>query len=117
MDRRKLLLLKFFLSNCSDGYKVIDIPNIFENNTKYNDNFSQLEEDIDYLKKYKFIDVKYFDENSICLSVLDNSIVFQSNLKSDKLVNRKVLLIMIISMAFSGLMAFIGAFLAIIFVM
>ena len=114
MDKRKLSILKFFLNNCGDGYKVIDITNILEKNKKYKLNFKLLEEDIDFLKKYKFIDVKYFDEMSICLSIMDNSNIFQANLRSSRAVNRKNLLTMIVSMFFSGFMAFLGAVLAII---
>lgn len=114
MDRRKLLLLKFFLNNCSDGYKVLDNERIIEKFKKYKSNFKLLEEDVDFLKKYKFIDVKYFDDISICLTILDNSNIFQANLKSERVTNRKNLLAIIVSMFFSGFMAFIGAFLAII---
>ena len=89
MDKRKLSVLNFFLNNCGDGYKVIDIANIFEKNKKYKSNFKLLEEDIDFLKKYKFIDVKYFDDISICLSIMDNSNIFQANLRSSRSVNRK----------------------------
>ena len=114
MDRKKLSLLKFFLNNCNDGYKVIDITKIFEKNKHYKNNFKLLEEDIDFLKKYKYIDVKYFDEISICVVVQDNSHILEENIKSEKAVNRKAILTIIVSMLFSGFMAFIGAFLAII---
>ena len=114
MDKRKLSVLNFFLNNCGDGYKVIDIANIFEKNKKYKSNFKLLEEDIDFLKKYKFIDVKYFDDISICLSIMDNSNIFQANLRSSRSDNRKNQLTMVVSMFFSGFMAFLGAFLAII---
>lgn len=114
MDRRKLSLLKFFLNNCNEGYKVIDIAKIFEKNKKYNSNYKLLEEDIEFLKKYKYIDVKYFDEISICVVVQDNSHIFAENLKSERSVNRKAILTIIVSMLFSGFMAFVGAFLAII---
>ena len=114
MDRRKLSLLKFFLNNCNDGYKVIDITKIFEKNRKYKSIHKLLEEDIEFLKKYKYIDVKYFDEISICVAIQDNSHIFEENLKSERSVNRKAILTMIVSMLFSGFMAFWGAFLAII---
>ncbi len=114
MDRRKLSLLKFFLSNCNDGYKVIDINKIFEKYKKYNFDYKLLEEDIEFLKKYKYIDVKYFDKISICVAIQDNSHIFEENLKSERAVNRKAILTILVSMLFSGIMAFIGAFLAII---
>ncbi len=114
MDRKKLSLLKFFLNNCNEGYKVIDITKILEKIKHYKSNFKLLEEDIDFLKKYKYIDVKYFDEISICVAIQDNSHIFEENLKSERTVNRRAILTMIVSMLFSGFMAFLGAFLAII---
>lgn len=115
MDKKRLSLLKFFLNNCDVGYKVIDIAKIFENNKYYKYDFKVLEEDIEFLKKSKYIDVKYIDEVSICVSVQDNTHIFQENLKSERTVNRKAILTMLVSMIFSGVMAFLGAFLAIIF--
>jgi len=116
MDRRKLSLLRFFLKNCNEGYKVIEVSKIYDLIKKYKSNFNYLESDVDFLKKYKYIDVKYLDEINICFSVLDNSYVFQENLKSDKQINRKYVLFMIISMLLSGTMAFVGAFLAILII-
>jgi hypothetical protein len=114
MDRRKLSLLKFLLNTCNEGYKVIDITTILDSNKKYKSNYKLLEEDIEFLKKYKFIDVKYFDEVSLCVAIQDNSHIFEENLKSERSVNRKAILTMVVSMLFSGFMAFIGAFIAII---
>ncbi len=114
MNRRKMLLLRFLLNNCSEGYKVIETKVIFEKNPKYKGNFTLLEEDFEFLKKYKFVDVKYLDEVNVCVAIMDNSYIFQDNLKSDRSLNRRNLITIIISMLFSGFMAFIGAFLAII---
>ena len=114
MDKRKLLLLKYFLNNCESGYKVIETSKIFSSIKKYKGNFQSLSEDINYLKQYKYIDVKYLDETNVCLSILDNSHVLQENIRSDRSVNRKHLCYMFFSMILSGLMAFVGAFLAII---
>lgn len=114
MDKRKLLLLKYLLNNCDSGYKVLDISNIFDANKKYKDNFKNLQNDITFLSQYKYIDVKYIDESSICLSVLDNTRIFQENLKVEGKTKRSYIISLVINMIFSGVMAFCGAFLAIL---
>lgn len=114
MDKRKLLLLKYLLNNCSDGYKVIDTKKILSEIKKYKDNYQLLEEDIYYLKSRKYLDLKYIDENNLCLSVLDNSRILQENLKMDSATKKEYLNVTILTMLLSGIMAFLGAFLAII---
>jgi len=112
MDKRKTLLLKYLISHCKEGYWILDIAKIFSAIKKYKNNFEQLEKDIEYLKSLNFIDVKYLDEESICLSILDNSRILQANLKNDSTTQKKFMLYMIISAIISGFMAFAGAFLA-----
>lgn len=114
MNKRKLLLLRCFLNNCDGGYKVIDVSKLFLANKKYKGDFATLEEDVNFLKTYKYIDVKYIDDKNICLCVLDNSKIFQENLKLSRSQNFKGMTMAIITMILSGIMAFLGAFLAII---
>ena len=91
MDKRKLLLLKYLLNNCSDGYKVLDTDKVLQSNKKYKGNYEQLEEDILYLKSRKYIDLKYIDSSNLCLSVLDNSRILQENLKMDSTTKKEYL--------------------------
>ena len=114
MDKRKLLLLKYLLHNCDSGYKVLDTAKILSTCKKYKNEYAKLAEDIEFLKSYKYIDVKYIDNKNICLSMLDNTRVFQENLKSERSTRRGYLMSLIINMIFSGVMAFVGEFLAII---
>ena len=114
MDKRKLLLLKYLLNNCSDGYKVLDTHKLMSSIKKYKQNYKLLEEDINYLKSRKYLDLKYIDENNLCLSVLDNSRILQENLKMDSSTKKEILGITMLTMFISGAMAFLGAFLAII---
>lgn len=114
MEKRKLTLLRYLLNNCDSGYKVIDVEKIVSAIKKYKRNFALLNEDIQYLSQHKYIDVKYIDELNICLSILDNTHVFQDNIKSDRSINRRYIISLLISMLFSGVMAFVGAFLAIL---
>lgn len=114
MEKRKLKLLKFFLNNCSNGYKVLDVSKIYQAIRSYKKTgWQSLLADIEHLKQCKYIDVKHIDENNICLCILDNSHVFQENLRSDKAVNRKYLISLAVSAMLCGIMSFLGAFLAI----
>lgn len=114
MDKRKLLLLKYLLNNCSEGYKVIDTQKILVSIKKYKKNYEMLLQDIEYLKQMQYIDLKYMDEMNLCLSIKDNSRIFQENLKVEKSSTRHMQLYLILTMIASGIMSFIGAFLAIL---
>ena len=113
MDKRKLLLLKYLINNCSDGYKVIEVSTIFSSIKKYKDDYESLEADIMFLKSRKYIDLKYIDENNMCLIVLDNSRVLQENIKIEKGNKKDLIAMMFITAISSGIMAFIGSFIAI----
>jgi hypothetical protein len=114
MEKRRLLLLRYLIEHCGDGYKVLDVKKIFSKIKKYRNSFDFLSKDIHFLSQHKYIDLKHIDKTNICLSILDNCHVYQDNLKSDKLANRKYLLSVVINMIISGVMAFAGAFLAIL---
>ena len=116
MEKRKLLLLKYLLNNCSDGYKVLDTSKVLLHLKKYKGNYELFEKDIDYLKRLNYIDLKYIDKMNLCLSIKDNSRILQENLKVEKGSKRQFLILMIVSMLISGIMSFIGAFLAVLIV-
>ena len=114
MDKRKLLLLKYLLNNCTDGYKILDTPKVMQFIKKYKQDYAMFEEDILYLKSRKYIDLKYIDQNNLCLSILDNTRVLQENLKIDSSTKKVYIRFTLLTMFLSGMMAFLGAFLAII---
>jgi len=116
MGKRKLLLMRYLFNNCDNGYKVLDVSKIFFAIKKYKGDFHALSSDINFLAHHKYIDVKYLDEINVCISVLDNSHILQENIRSERSVNRKYLISLLFNMLFSGIMAFIGAFLAIILI-
>lgn len=113
MDKRKLNLLKYLLNNCNDGYKILDVENLLIILKKYKRDSNCLLKDIKYLSTHEFIDVKYSDEQSLCLRVLDNSRVWQDNFKRDKISNKKLFTFMFFTAILSGVMAFLGAMLSI----
>lgn len=112
MNKRKLLLLRYFLNNCDGGYKVFDVSKIFLENKKYKGDYAQLEQDVNFLNTYKYIDVKYIDKASICLCILDNSKIFQENLKVSRTQHVGQVTAILITAILSGVMAFLGGFLA-----
>lgn len=114
MNKRKLLLLRYFLNNCDNGYRVIDVSKIFLEVKKYKGDYTQLEEDVNFLKTYKYIDVKYMDNANICLCVLDDSKIFQENLKVSRTQHIGQVTAIFLTAILSGVMAFLGGFLAVI---
>lgn len=116
MDKRKLLLLKYLLDNCSDGYKVLDTQKVIQLLKKYKGSFQLFEKDIEYLKQMNYIDLKYIDDINFCLTIKDNSRILQENLKVERGSRRQFLFMMLATMLSSGIMAFLGAFFAILII-
>lgn len=112
MEKRRLFLLKYFLNNSKDGYWILDVSKTFSKIKKYKNNFELLKSDVNYLKSLNYIDVKYLDSESICLSIMDNTRILQANLKNESIMQKKFILYMTITAVISGFMAFVGAFLA-----
>lgn len=114
MDKRKIMLLKYLTAKCGNGYKVLETSAVLDELSKYKKDYTELKKDIEFLRSRKYIDVKYIDEDNICLLVLDNSRVLQENLKIEHGNKKSLFLMMILTSFISGLMAFVGSFLAII---
>lgn len=114
MNKRKLLLLKYLLQRCESGYKIVETPKVIAYLKKHKATYDILVEDINFLQTYKYIDLKYIDESNICYTVLDNTRILQENLKLEKSAHKGYLSVLIINIFVSGLMAFIGAFLAVL---
>lgn len=112
MEKRKLLLLSYFMNNSKEGYWILDVSKIFSKIKKYKGNFDLLKSDVEYLKSLNYIDVKYLDQESICLSIMDNSRILQANIKSESSTQKKFAFYMLLSAIVSGVMAFAGSFIA-----
>lgn len=114
MDKKKILLLKYLTAMTGNGYKVLETSAILNSLNRYKKDYAELKKDIEFLRARKYIDVKYIDENNICLMVLDNSRVLQENLKIEHGNKKSLFIMMILTSVISGIMAFLGSFLAII---
>ena len=116
MDKRKICLLKYLSKNCGDDYKVLDTKKILSSLKKYKGNFDTLKKDIMYFSRRKYIDLKYFDQDNVCLSVQDNLHILEENLKVEEGLRKKFVTMLTIFSIVSCATSFLGAFLAIILV-
>lgn len=114
MDKKKLSLLKYLSKNCTDTYRVWETNNVLKSLKKYKGDIQTLRKDIEYFSKRRYIDLKYFDENNICVSLQDNLHILEENLKVEENLNKKFVSMLTIFSCFSCLTAFLGAFLALI---
>lgn len=112
MNKRRLTLLKFLLSNGNNDYKVVEIRQILSKIKKYKNNFKLFEEDIYFLNQIKKIDLKYLDVENVCYCILDSSVLMNENIKYEKKLEKKLFVMILISSILCGVMSFIGAFFA-----
>ena len=114
MDKRKLTLLNYLTKCCSNGYTVLEIEKVLKTIKKYKNNFDLLSKDVEFLYQRKFIDLKYLDTTNLCYVILDNSRIFQENLKLENSMKGKYFFVLFLSLIISGISSFVGAFLAIL---
>ena len=114
MDKRKILLLKYLLNNCSEGYKVLETKKVLSSLKKYKSDYKLFETDIEYLRQMNYVDLKYIDHENLCLCIKDNSRIMQENIKIERCNRRQLVLSLLLSVFVSGIMSFVGAFLAIL---
>lgn len=114
MDKKKISLLKYLTKNCTDSYKVLETKKLLSSLKKYKGDMQMLRRDVDYFAKRRYIDLKYFDEDNICISLQDNISILEENLKVEERLNKKFVSMLTIFTCFSCITAFLGAFLALI---
>lgn len=114
MNKRRILLLKYLLSNSSDGFKIYDTQEVMASLKKYKNNFDLFQEDVKYLSKMKYIDVKYIDDMNLCLSMLGNSLILQENIRGASKTCKREVFMMLITALLCGTMSFIACVIAII---
>jgi len=112
MDDRKLKLLKYLLDHCGEGYKVMDTQQVIAVIGKYNGSFELFEQDIEFLKQMDYIDLQHIDEDNFCLSIEDNSKIVEENIKVEKKSKKFLRYVLFLSMLVSGMMSFLGSFVA-----
>ena len=115
LDKNTLTTLKTLCNICEDdGYKVIDYNNLIAKlPAKFKVEKDELDQNLEYLQGGKFIDIKYAENDTYCLCILPKARVI---LEDETLENKTILRankMLVLTMFASGLMAFLGAFLAV----
>lgn len=116
MDLRTEKFFELINDLCKDGnYKVLEIAEILAMlPKKYHFSYEDLQNMLKYLTEHDFIDVKFVDEKNLCVASLPKGrLHLENQLKEDKASDtyRKLF---ISSIVVSGLMAFLGAFVAVL---
>lgn len=115
LDKKTLITLKVLNLICEDDvYKVVDYDGLMSHfPKKVKCDKSKLEDVLNYLKAGQYIDIKYSQDDTYCLCVMPKGKMFLEDTDSDiKTMSRFTKLLFACSIT-SGIMAFLGAFLAI----
>ncbi len=115
LDKKTAKTLKVLNSICEeDTYKVIDYNSLIEKfPNRFKTSKEALDQNLEYLKAGQYIDIKYAENDTYCLSVLPKGrMVLEDEGRENKTMKR-INKMFILSIIISGAMAFLGAFLAI----
>ncbi len=115
LDRKSFKVLKVLNSMCEEGtYKVIDYDSLIEKlSSEKKSSKLSVDQILEHLKLGQYIDIKYAENNTYCLSVLPKGrMIIEESVNAAKTQKRSSLMLVLTAL-FSGIMAFIGAFLAI----
>ena len=114
LDKQNIKILKKLQKLCPDGsYKVFDLPELF---ILFNTNKEALDNDFKYLKNNEYIDIKYADDNVICLCLLPKARQLEDQESVKNYSHLNIMKVMLISGVFSAIMAFLGAFVAMLII-
>lgn len=116
LDKKTAVTLKILNAICDeDTYKVIDYNSLIEKfPIRYKVSKDALDQNLEYLKAGQYIDIKYAENDTYCLSVLPKGrMTLEDTGREKKSISRFNQMLVITTLS-SGIMAFIGAFLAVI---
>ena len=116
LNKKNALTLKVLNLICEDEtYKVIDYANLiskFPNKNKPSK--EELDQSLDFLKAGQFIDIKYSENETYCLSVLPKGkMILEESLFESNTLSKFSKLLIFTSLS-SGVMAFFGALIAVL---
>ena len=114
LDKQNTKIINKLDKLCEGGaYKVFDFSQLSkETGTK----IDTLKNDLQFLKENEYIDIKYSDESVVCLSVLSKGRQVKEQIKAPRYALSGIMKMMLMTGIFSGIMAFIGAFIAVLII-
>lgn len=116
MDKITERILKIINTFCHDAtYKIIENDDILSKlPKKYKLNVEDLKNIIHYLQERDYINVKFVDDKNMCVSSLPKGRLHFENILNQNKITNSYRRLFLISITVSGIMSFLGAFLAII---
>ncbi len=114
LDKLNMNLIKNLNNLCEDSaaYKILDISQILDKMAKFKLDYTILNNNLTYLQEHEFIDIKYLDENEVCLAMLPKARVHAEEIKASNKEKNKFYKLAIWSSVGSFLAAILGGFLA-----
>lgn len=110
LDKQNTKIIKKLQVLCPDGaYKVFELDELCKMFAVEKD---ALDNDFKYLKDNEFIDIKYTDETVVCLCLLPKSRQLEEQEKAKSYSHLNIMKVLLLSGIFNGIMAFLGAFIA-----
>lgn len=114
LDKQNYKIIKKLQKLCPNGtYKVFEIQELCELFKIHKD---ALDNDFKHLKDNEFIDIKYSDDSVICLCLLPKSRQLEEQEKAKSYSHVNIMKVLLISGIFNGIMAFLGAFIAMLII-
>lgn len=111
LDRQNTKILKRLESLCPDGsYKVFDMSELCKLFKIHKD---ALNNNLKHLKDNDFIDIKYADDSAVCLCLLPKARQLQDEQSMKSYSHINIMRVLLLSGIFNGIMAFLGAFMAV----
>lgn len=112
LDKLNTKLLKELNNLCDGGsYKVLELNEIIASMPKFKMQFDTLKQNLEYLKEREYLDIKYFDENEVCLCVMPKGRLHSEEIAEQKKQVKSFYKVLIVTSISSALFAFLGALL------
>ncbi len=115
LDKKTSITLKVLNLICEDDvYKVVDYDNLISHfPKKVKCSKEMLEDSLNYLKAGQYIDIKYSQDDTYCLTVMPKGKLILEDTDRDINAMSRFTKILLVTALTSGIMAFLGGFLAI----
>jgi len=114
LDKQNAKIIKKLNKLCENGsYKVFDIDDLIK---IFGVNKDVFDNNISYLKNNDYIDIKYKDDTAICLCLLPKARAFEEEANLKTYSHKNLMQVLLLSGIFAGIMAFLGAFVAVLII-